>query len=448
VLTPGCRRRGLPEEPNGGQWRPLLLDRGALTRLPAPPARGSAAEAGEINELVGVTRRQRDPRLVEAIRYWSAGACVRWNEIARELVARQRTPPPLASRVYALLSVAAYDTLISVWDNKYAYNRPRPAEVATELAVVEAAANHPSYPSVHAAVGAASSSVLGFLYPDQAAALAARAAEQLEARLVAGLHFRSDMVAGETLGRSVAARVIEHARGDGSAAVWSGTLRAGTGLWVAAPGTQPEGGRWGEVKPWLMKSAAEFRAPPPPSFDSAEFRAALAEVKRLSDTRTREQDRTAALWADGVGSYTPPGRWNKIASDLILKHRLNELRASRVLALLNTAVMDAGVTCWETKYHYLVIRPSQADPSITTPVGLPNFPAYTSAHAAFSGAASALLGGLFPGEGASLTASAEEAAFSRVLGGIHYRFDGDAGLAQGRAVARLALARAAQDGAA
>jgi len=80
-------------------------------------------------------------------------------------------------------------------------------------------------------------------------------------------------------------------------------------------------------------------------------------------------------------------------------------------------------------------------------VGLPNFPSYTSAHAAFSGAAAAVLGGLFPGEAASLSASAEEAAFARVLGGIHYRFDGDAGLAQGRGVAQLALARARQDGA-
>jgi membrane-associated phospholipid phosphatase len=290
--------------------------------------------------------------------------------------------------------------------------------------------------------------LLGFLYPDQAQALTARAAAQQEARLVAGLHFPSDMVAGDTLGRTVAAQVVDHARRDGADAVWSGTLRAGVGLWTAAPNTQPEGARWGELKPWLMKTAAEFRAQPPPPFDSPAFRAALAEVKRFSEGRTREQERNAALWADGAGSYTPPGRWNKIASDLVLKHRLTELRASRVLALLNAAVMDAGVACWETKYHYLVLRPSQADPSITTPVGLPNFPAYTSAHAAFSGAASALLSGLFPAEAASLTASAEEAAFSRVLGGIHYRFDGDAGLAQGRAVARLALARAAQDGAA
>lgn len=425
----------------------MLLDPANLTRLPPPPPRGSATEAGEINELVGLTRKQRDPRTLEAIHFWGAGACVRWNEIARELVAHHRTPPPQASRAYALLSVACYDALISVWNNKYFYERPLPPVVASELSSVGGLPAYPSYPSAHAAVAAASASILSYLYPDRAEDLSARAAAHQESRLAAGLHFRSDMLAGETLGRTVADQVIDHARGDGAGAVWTGQLRTGPGLWWSAPGLTPDGGRWGEVKPWLMKAAADHRAPPPPPFDSGVFRAALAEVKRLSDTRTREQERTAALWADGVGSYTPPGRWNKIASDLVLQHRVSELRAARALALLNVAVMDAGITCWETKYHYLLIRPSQVDPSITTPVGLPNFPAYTSAHAAFSGAASALLGGLFPASAASLNASAEEAAFSRVLGGIHYRFDGDAGLAQGRGVAQLALARAREDGA-
>ena len=425
----------------------MLLDPAAITRLPPPPARGSDTEAGEINKLVSLTRRQRDPRTAEAIRFWSAGASVRWNEIARDLVAHHRTPPPQASRVYALLSVAVYDALVSVWNNKYFYDRPMPSVVASELAPVGALPGYPSYPSAHAAVAAASASVLSFLYPDQAEDLGSRAAAHQESRLAAGLHFRSDMLAGETLGRSVAGLVIEHARKDRSDAVWTGQLRTGPGVWPCAPGQSPDGVRWGEVKPWLMKAAADHRAPPPPPFDSGVFRAALAEVKRLSDTRTREQERTAALWADGVGSYTPPGRWNKIACDLVLQHQASELRAARALALLNAAVMDAGITCWETKYHYMVIRPSQVDPGITTPVGLPNFPSYTSAHAAFSGAASAVLGGLFPGAAASLTASAEEAAFSRVLGGIHYRFDGDAGLTQGRSVAQLALQRAREDGA-
>jgi membrane-associated phospholipid phosphatase len=434
------------EEPSGGRWRPILLDPAYLPRLPPPPARGSSVESGEINELVDLTRKHHEPRAVDAIRFWVTGASVRWNEIARELVAHHRTPPPHASRVYALLSVANYDTLVAVWSNKYLHNRARPGAVASSLTPLISTPNHPSYPSAHAAVAAASASVLSFLFPDQSDALAARAVAHQESRLHAGVHFRSDVLAGESLGRSVAAQVIDHARGDGADAVWTGTLPTGEGRWSCGPGEQPVGARWGEVKPWLMPSATAFRAPPPPPFGSPAFQAALAEVKRLCDTRSREQERLAALWADGAGSYTPPGRWNRIASDIVLKHQLGELRVARALALLNIAVMDAGITCWETKYHYLVARPSQLDRSITTPVGLPIFPAYTSAHAAFSGAAAGVLAGLFPAEAATLVASAEEASLSRVYGGIHYRFDGDAGLAQGRAVAALALTRAARDG--
>jgi membrane-associated phospholipid phosphatase len=110
------------------------------------------------------------------------------------------------------------------------------------------------------------------------------------------------------------------------------------------------------------------------------------------------------------------------------------------------AIMDAGIACWDTKYHYMVSRPSQVDPAITTPVGLPNFPAYPSAHASFSGAGAGVLGYLFPAQKAWLGERAEEAALSRVYGGIHYRFDGEAGLAQGRAVAELARKRGETDG--
>jgi membrane-associated phospholipid phosphatase len=148
-----------------------------------------------------------------------------------------------------------------------------------------------------------------------------------------------------------------------------------------------------------------------------------------------------------MGSYTPAGRWNKIAADLIVKYALSELRAARVFALLNMSMMDAGIACWDCKYHYLLIRPPQADPSITTPIGLPNFPSYPSGHACFSGAGAEILGFLFPSEKQALAAKSEEAAMSRLYGGIHYRFDGDTGLRLGHAIARLAIDRARTDGA-
>jgi hypothetical protein len=88
-----------------------------------------------------------------------------------------------------------------------------------------------------------------------------------------------------------------------------------------------------------------------------------------------------------------------------------------------------------------MIRPSQADPAITTPVGLPNFPSYVSGHATFSGAAAEVLGQLFPAERQQLRAMAEEAAMSRLYGGIHYRFDNERGLELGRKIAAFALTR-------
>ena len=124
---------------------------------------------------------------------------------------------------------------------------------------------------------------------------------------------------------------------------------------------------------------------------------------------------------------------------------MTELRAARLFAFLNMALMDAGIACWDSKYFYQLIRPWQVLPEIPTPVGKPRHPSYPSAHAAFSGAASTWLARQFPAEADRLLADAAEAAMSRVYGGIHYRFDGDAGLALGRKVAQLALERAARD---
>jgi hypothetical protein len=80
------------------------------------------------------------------------------------------------------------------------------------------------------------------------------------------------------------------------------------------------------------------------------------------------------------------------------------------------------------------------------PLGLPAHPSYTSGHSAFSGAAAAVLSYVLPDKAAELNALAEQASASRWYGGIHYRFDGDEGLRQGRAAAALAIAKAKKDG--
>jgi hypothetical protein len=101
--------------------------------------------------------------------------------------------------------------------------------------------------------------------------------------------------------------------------------------------------------------------------------------------------------------------------------------------------MDANIACHDAKYTFWVIRPSQADPAIKTPIGLPNHPSYLSNHACLSGAVGFVAGALFPDQAARLIAMAEEAAESRLYAGIHYRFDKDDGLTVARLVADLAL---------
>lgn len=434
----------MPDEAGGGNWKPVLSETAVLI-APAPPEPGSGEMQRQIDTVLAL-QKARTPEAESLAAYWAAGASRRWNEIALALVAKHRTDPARASRVYALLAVVQYDASLAARRNKDLYHCPAPGLITTLIHPQMPVSENPCYPCEHSAIAAASAAMLIALYPEDSAALRAKVAEHEFTRVQSGANFPRDINAGDSLGRRVAALAQRRAVSDNSDSALSGPVRAGLHLWTAAPSEPPILPRWGRLKPWLMPSDSAFRAQPPPAPGSAEFAAALAEVRRISDTRTTEQARIAALWADGVGSYTPAGRWNKIADDLIASHHLNEVRSARVLVLLNMALMDAGIACWESKYHYLVPRPSQVDPGITTPVGVPNFPSYPSAHSDFSGAAAEVLGYLFPAEKAGLDAKAEEASISRVYGGIHYPFDAEAGLAQGRAVGRLAVERGRGDG--
>jgi membrane-associated phospholipid phosphatase len=98
------------------------------------------------------------------------------------------------------------------------------------------------------------------------------------------------------------------------------------------------------------------------------------------------------------------------------------------------------------KYYYLLPRPIQADASLNTSTGVPNFPAYTSGHSTFSAAAATVLGYVFPSEITSLDALAKEASESRIYGGIHYRFDCEIGLIHGKKVGNYAITRGKADG--
>jgi len=349
-------------------------------------------------------------------------AAARWNQRTRAIIGRQRASSNAAARIFALVSVAQYDAVIAAEDAK-----------ARGL-----------HPSVAGAAGTASAAVLARLYPAEQAFLDAQLAEDAAYFPTLPSERDADFVAGAAVGRTVGAAVLAYAATDGSNARWDGTSKAGPGFWT--PGSlPPQDASWGDVRPWLMTSGDQFRAPAPPAVGSPEFLADLAEVRDFSDHPTDERLRIARYWASEYGPGGPAGFFGDYAAALVTRQHLDERRAARVLAVLHMAIMDASIGCYESKYEYWYLRPYQADAAIATPVGRPNFPSYPSAHSCLSSAAAGVLAALFPAAADDLHAMVEEAGVSRIYAGLHFRFEITAGQQLGYAVAALAL-RLAPDG--
>jgi hypothetical protein len=290
---------------------------------------------------------------------------------------------------------------------------------------------------VHAAIGAASVVALTYLYPGAAAALETRLDEFLAADGWPGDR-HTDVATGETIGRAVATQVVARARTDNFFAPFTGIVPTGPGKWFSA--TPPVGATIGQAKTYFLLSGSQFRPTPPPEFGSPAYVAALAEVRQISDTRTPEQDANAKFWNFPVGTHQPAGYWNDEAT--IPRSEVPPRRA-RDGALAGShahGVARRARRIARGEVLLLAAPPSMADPAITMSVPLPNFPSYPSNHAAISAGMARVLGDRFPSEKERLDSLAYDAARSRVLGGIHYWFDGVAGLELGRRVAAWALA--------
>ncbi|PKA98731.1 PAP2 superfamily protein [Flavobacteriaceae bacterium MAR_2009_75] len=460
---------------DAGDWQNVMeLDYLTEISLPTPTDVDSDTYKEELEELVAITEN-RTPEQERRVRYWASGGVLRWNRVLRELVAKYNvapppgsTPnpkkpvanPPFAARAYAMLSVAQHDALIATWKLKYTVNRPAPSVMENKINPQFPNTELPCYPSEQAVIAGTSLKILKTLFPLEAEFLNGLAEEQVNTVRWGGTGTESDIAGGWQLGDFVASKILEHASTDrmNKAAdpeetyinffKINPTTVPVAWISIASPKVFPILPMYGTVRTWHDSTAVFSKLPPPPpNVGTDAFNQDIAYVKSISEDRSREQWRISDFWADGGGTYTPPGHWNEIAEELLVGREWSEVRTARAFSLMNRAVMDSGILCWYAKYKYYFPRPSQIDPDIKTGTGIPNFPSYTSGHSSFSSAAGTVLGYLFPDQREELERQFIEAGDSRVYGGIHYEFDNLEGRNSGVAVGEIAISEARKDGA-
>lgn len=472
---------------NAGDWKTILLSSGAEFAVPAPLPTTSKQYEAELFEIKGLQQNITKDQQKE-IDYWAAGGVLRWNEIMRELVAKYNLPPyqnedgsypfpqagnpfayplfpfsnpPYAARAYAYIAAAQYDALVATWHYKKMYGRLAPYKNTTGINPLVTPTDLPSYPSEAAVLAGTTAEMMKLLFPTEIANIEQKAISHQLSMMRAGAATRGDMLAGEALGRAVAQKFILRARADkanlavGTPASWA-QLEAdckarGEMAWISleSPKRPPMLPGFGKVIPIVMPAAdlIALRPEPPPLTGSAQLAKETQEVYDFVKKQNRKNIRIAHFWADGVGTYSPPGHWNAIAAKDFLDQNLSEVKWSRNMALLNLAMMDAAISCWDTKYFYYNARPCQVNPAIKTFTGTPNFPAYTSGHSTFSAAAASVLGYLTPTRASDYTKMANEASLSRIISGIHFRSDCEEGAKVGKKIGEYFVERGKTDGA-
>ncbi|HWV68072.1 vanadium-dependent haloperoxidase [Chitinophaga sp.] len=221
---------------------------------------------------------------------------------------------------------------------------------------------------------------------------------------------------------------------------------------------------WGKNRPIVKFSASDSANIPPPAFStdtaSAFYKAAYF-VYRKGQTLTPEETIIAQYWADGGGTFTPPGHLIALTAQLVTDQQLSLGQAANLFAQVGIGLNDAGILCWKYKYKYNLVRPisyihSNMDSSWTPLIATPPFPSYTSGHASFTSAAGHILAARFgsnfsftdnqkvpegftPRSFSSFSQMIDEASISRVYGGIHYEYDSETGKLTARSLTQKIL---------
>jgi PAP2 superfamily len=413
----------------------------------ALPARAGTADAGDILRM--------------------------WYKLVLELTRHTPTySPPVASRAFAYIGVTAYEaiasgsqTLTTLTGQLNGLTLPPRREMGraySEAVILDAALN-----------------VAVRSFYENTGPTGQRAMERLGTRLAAQA---SDGVAADVVARSlaygnaIAEHIVAWSQNDGGALVENlgfpieYALAKGPAQWTPTSAISlqqtPLLPHWGTNRMFAIPPGADCPLPQPPAYSedaSSEFYKQALEVYETKKNITPEQKAIARFWSDdAMLSPTPPGHWLSIALQLFEKENTPLAKQADVLARIGIATADSFICCWKTKYEVNLLRPVTyikrlIDPKWESLLITPPFPEYPSGHSTQSAAAASVLtriygakfsftdatherDGIKPRLYASFEAAAEEAAFSRLYGGIHFRAAIEQGLAQGRCVAQFANA--------
>jgi hypothetical protein len=221
---------------------------------------------------------------------------------------------------------------------------------------------------------------------------------------------------------------------------------------------------WGNNRLLVRPRYPETAPIPHPAFSTDTASAFYKEsyyVYNKVNTLTPEENTIALYWADGGGTFTPPGHLLALTAQLVTEQGLSLTAAAKLFAQTGISVNDAGIVCWKYKFKYNLLRPityirRYIDSGWSSLIVTPPFPSYTSGHASFTGAAGNVLAAYFghtfsftdnqkvsegftPRSFSTFQQLIDEASISRIYGGIHYQFDSEIGAATGRDVALRVL---------
>jgi membrane-associated phospholipid phosphatase len=383
----------------------------------------------------------------------SGAIVIAWNKELLHIVQTPGAQPATVhpTRSFAILHVAIYDAVVSISRDAPAYLFSVPALSSARPDAAAAEAGHDS---------------LVALYPKWKAALDQQLASEL-----AMIPDGAGKQQGIQVGQAIAARLIATRADDGSAATPPPFVPGNQpGNYQLTPPkfAAPVFTNWGNVTPFVLNNAAQFRPGPPPALTSQAYAQALNEVKSLgqntSTTRTPQQTVIGKFWGGPIWNT-----WNEIAENAALEHHTNLETTARLFAVLNLSFADSTIAFYDAKYHYQLWRPVTAIRLANTDgnpatVGNPTWtplavtaldPSYPSAHGVISGSGAAVLSAFFGNQDqirvtsdvlpgvvrtfASYTDIATEAGLSRIYAGQHTRIEIEVGSKLGHDVAQFVI---------